>query len=342
MSDTSTASAAPTAPAAITSTGPTAANAGVGGKADAGKAPETKAADSKATEAKATEEAKTFPTITVDGKEVPLTPEMVREFQKQAAADKRLQEAATAKKSVEAEKAKIDGMVAALKKGDHKALLSAGLSEDDIEQLSIGFLSGKVQAQVEAERLKGLDPREREFEELKRWKAEQEAKQKEAEEQTKQTAQQEQQAKVQEYLGSYKNDVAKTIAALPEEYRDNLLVQRIVQDGWAHVYTNADELMAQGKLRAEDVDPVAIAKDVVAHVRDLYRATLSKAKDTELSELLPPEIKDKFLTTEKAKAGKEAHPSLTGAPQVRTAKKEPVRERSKTQAELLRGIILGK
>src|SRR4051812_32646331 len=59
-------------------------------------------------------EAKQPPTMTVDGKEVALTEEMIREFQKQAAADKRLKEAAEARKSIDAEKAKIDGLVQAL------------------------------------------------------------------------------------------------------------------------------------------------------------------------------------------------------------------------------------
>jgi hypothetical protein len=303
MSDTSVSSAAPAAAPATSSTG----TAGpVDQKVTAAVDPKAVAAETSSSSA--------IPTMKIDGKEVAITEELIRDLQKNGAADKRMKEAAEMKKSAESERARIDGIFQSLKKGDHKALLAAGLTPDESRILAYQMVLEERKQYEEDERLKQMDPRDRELHDLKaKLKAIDDAKAKTEDDKVKAEAA-EREEKVQRTLQSFKTDITRTIAELPEKYRSNPVVMEIVQSGWQWMYQNADKLKSEGKLRAEDLDHKSIAKDVMDHFRSMgEEKPAAKAADAQ-----------------------PAHPALTATPKVRGPAQSAPKKTRLTTTELLR------
>jgi hypothetical protein len=274
-------------------------------------------------------EPKTY-TVKVDGREVKVTEdELLRGYALNSTGQKRMKEAAEVKKSAEAEKAQFGKFIQAAKQGDYAALANAGLTEDEIEGLSIKFLSAKQQSLLEQERVRAMDPKERAIMEREQALAKREAELK-AHDDEKRTG------SVNQVKQQFTNQVVKTLEGFPEEYRKSEFLANRVVDAWMEVYEHADELEAQGFTIA-DVTPEAIAAAVQKEVRGLYKLMVGKAKDEELEEYVPPEIREKLMQIAKTKAEAGAHPSLTGQPIVRdTEKKDEAPKNRVTSAQLMR------
>lgn len=298
------------------------------------KAPENASASpAGASQAKPeTPAAKTFK-VKVDGQEQEISEEeLLKAYSKAAGADKRLKEAAEARKAADSEKAKLDSLVKAAKSGDYAALRDAGMTEDEIEALSINFLSAKQRAALEAERVKDLSPEQREYEELKAWKAEQEKL-------AKETQEKQQAASVDQVTQSFSNHIISTLELFPEEYRRSDALAQNVVDAWAAVYENADEWAKNG-VDVSKITPQKVAETVREDMISLYRSMISKADEKELDRYVPPEIRERFLKTTPAAKAEIPHPSLTTQPQVREKAEPPSNEPKKrmTMAQALRKL----
>lgn len=261
--------------------------------------------------------------VKVDGKEMEVTQEeLVKGYQLEASSRKRGQEAAEAKKSA-------DALVAAAKAGDYEALVKAGLSDAEIEQLSINVLSKKHQAILEDERRKSLDPAQRETEdklrELDGLKAEKKK--------------QEESAHAQR-VGAAKQQLSKavidTMQEFPEAIRRNEALAQNVFEAWAFCTQHPDEAKEMGI----EVSPKGIYKALRLRHLDLAAAMLASASDEEREKLIPESVAASRLARAKAAAEKAAHPSLTSAPQVRGAAKSNETPR-KSQGAKLRELTLG-
>jgi hypothetical protein len=257
-------------------------------------------------------------TVKVDGKELQVTDdELVKGYQLEATGRARLAEAS--KQLAEAK-----SLEAKLKAGGDAALRAAGWSDDQIEELAVQVLSTKQKALLEQERLKAMDPRERENLELKQKLAEREAADKKAAEQSR--TQQIDNA-TQRITGA----VIQTLELLPESVRKSKVVAARVLDSWGEALDQADELQAKGV----KITPEWIAKQVSDELRGLTGGYLTHAKDEELEELLPATVRGRIAK----KAGAGAHPDLTSKPLVRESKPPPVADKPRTTgAGLLRRI----
>ena len=247
--------------------------------------------------------------------------------QKFFAGEDKFKEASELKKSAETEKAQVARVVAAVKKGDVKALRAEGFSDDEIETLSITYLTEKQKSQLEQERVKGLDPAARKLEELRREKAERQEKEKEGEE-TKRA----ESVKQTEQLIT--NSVIDTLNEFPEQYRRNDFVAQRVFDAYAYYLEHQEQIDASGM----KVTPKFIADKVRAEIRALSRDMIGAAGDDELEEYVPEPARERLFKRVQTAAKKAAHPALGSEPQVRRgrgAKADDEKPRM-TSAQLLR------
>jgi hypothetical protein len=226
--------------------------------------------------------------------------------QKFFAGEDKLKEAAELKKSAESDKQQVARVVAAVKKGDVKALRAEGFSDDEIETLSITYLSEKQKAALEQERVKGLDPKERELEELRREKAERQAKEKEGED-----AKHADEVKKTEQVVT--KSVIDTLEEFPEQYRRSEMVAQRVFDAWAYFYEHQEEIAKRGI----EVTPKYIAGKVREELRALSREMIGSSSDDELEQYVPEPARDRLFKRVQSAAKKAAHPALGGEPQVR-------------------------
>jgi hypothetical protein len=265
--------------------------------------------------------------VKVDGKEIDVPEEdLHKHYGTFAAGQKALKEAAETKKAADA---KVSSLVQALKSADYKALTEAGLGEDEIEKLSVQFLSARQQARLEEERIKGLDPKERELEELRREKAEREKK----EEESKKTQHEQDVEAIEQRLAG---SVIDTLEKFHESYRRNDFVAQRVLEAWAYFEENKDDLAKKGFDIAQ-VTPDYIAGKVRAELRALSRQMAEAAGEDELDEFVPDSLAGRVLQRRQAKAQKEAHPALTQNPQVRDLKeRKEEKKAAPTTAQVMR------
>lgn len=279
MSDTATAPATESTPASAEGAAP--------------PAPEAKAAPAAATEAAKRK-------VKVDGAEVEVTDEeLVKGYQLEASARKRMTEASTQLKQAKELEAK-------LKAGGAEALRAAGWSDEQIEKLSMEILATKQKGLLEQERQKSLDPKERELEELRKLKEQHEDEKKKADATKRE-------AEVTRVHEQMTQATIATLDALPESMRGHPVVVNRVLDVLAEAIENTDELQKQGV----KLTPQWAADRVMKELRQMAREAAASAKDEELEEMFPPTVRARWAKAQKAMAETTAHPALTATPQVR-------------------------
>jgi hypothetical protein len=265
--------------------------------------------------------------VKVDGKELEVTDdELVKGYQLESTARARL--AAAAKQADE-----VKALEAKLKSGGVEALRAAGWTDDQIEELSIAVLSEKQQAMLEQERVKALDPKERELEDLRKFKAEQEKA-------AKDKQQSEHQQQVSQAQSLITGAVIDTLELFPEKYRGSEILAGRVVTVWESALEQAEELTKQGI----QVTPRWVADKVAAEFRGLSREVAAHAKDDELDDLIPPATRARLAKKQAAAALAAEHPALTAVPQIREGsdrESEGEKKPRVTQSQLLRRVTLG-
>ena len=276
--------------------------------------------------------------VKIDGEEKEVTlDELLKGYQTEAAAQKRLKEVAEERKTLAAEREKAGKVVAAAKAGDYSALRDLGLSDDEIEQVAIKALSAKQQAKLEEERRKALDPEQRELEDLRREKEERTKAEK-----TK--AETEQQQKVQGVKQQVTGSVIGTLDLLPEQMRKSGVVANRVLEAWEYALEHEEEITKRGI----KVTPEFIAEKVKGEIREMYRSLLAGTKDEDLDAWVPEDVwgRRKPPAADPAKPAQKgepaAHPALGGKAVVRDAATKAERKPRKTDAQVMREATLGK
>jgi hypothetical protein len=238
--------------------------------------------------------------VKIDGAEHEVTlDELVKGYQLEGTSRKRLSEAAQLQSEAKSLEAK-------LKSGGREALVAAGWTPAQLEDLSVSILAAKHKTHLDEEKLKSMDPRERENLELKKKLEEYEASQ-------KKTTETERAAKVTSATQQITGAVIATLEQFPESVRKSPVLAARVLDAWGDALDAADELEKQGV----KVSPEYVAKKVAEEFRGLNKGFLSHAKDEELDELLPATVRARLAKKEHQRANENAHPELTQKPQVR-------------------------
>ena len=242
--------------------------------------------------------------LTVDGQEVEVTlDELKKMYSIGTAGQKRMKEAAEQQKALQAEKAKIESIMQAFQKGDFQALANAGLSLQDVEALSIRYLSALQKQEEERYRINNLGPKEREIYDREQLLREREQKLSAFEQKQKDAA-------VQHVKERFTNDVIQTLEQFPEQYRRNEALAQLAVDAWAHVYEHNLQ-----------VTPQKVAEEVRKEFRNLHRLMIDNAKEEEYGDYISEETLKKILKRSQKAAEEKAHPGVTAKPQVRNGKK---------------------
>lgn len=312
--DTAAAPSAPAAPAAAPAPG----------------TPDLKAAAATAAAAKPSDSPKHKVKIDGEEKEIGLD-ELIRGYQTDATGQKRLKEIAEKEKSFGAEREKVTKAVAAAKSGDYEALKELGLSENEIEQLSVKVLSKRQQSALEEERRKALDPEKRELEDLRRDKEARDKSDKDREEKT-------QQETITQTTNELRGNVISTLDLLPEKMRGSSFFANRALEAWEYALEHADEIEKRGI----KVTPRFIADKVKAEALELYKGLVTSAKDEDLGGFIPDDVLERALKRKNAApppAGKQ-HPAMGGDAKVRTGneKKGDDEPKRMTESQLIRKV----
>lgn len=269
--------------------------------------------------------------VKVDGAEQEVTlEELLKGYQTNAAGQKRLKEVAEKEKALDGERARVAGAVKAAKAGDYQALKELGLTEDEIDTLSVKVLSSRQQAMLEEERRKSLDPEKRELEDLRRDKQEREKADKDR-------AASDEKQQIETTTTQMRQNVVGTLELLPKDLREPFFANRVI-DAWEYATEHADEIAASGV----KVTPELIAQKVREEARGLFARSLKGAKDEELEGYVPADVLERLTKRKGTAPGGAPHPALDSRPVVRsTVAEEPPKKRL-TEAELMRGIFAGK
>ncbi|MHB8682823.1 MAG: hypothetical protein ACYC9X_00675 [Dehalococcoidia bacterium] len=271
----------------------------------------------------------------IDGADIELSDaEVTERVQKSGAADKRLQEAAAARKAVEGERAAVDAergkLVKALKDGDYDALKSAGLSDDEIEAASIQYLTKRQQEELENERRKSLDPKVRAQEDAVR----------ERDELKKKLAEREQEDAKRSEATTERAWIRATdevLAEFPEDIRGHWLVRQRAAEALKYAFDHPD---------------------VIAEVEKRENAALAKAgkpgdfnfgKDGAkyLARMIERDIDGHLSSWAKRKAATPAAPAGPAAPGAQGApvvvrekgeRKKDEKSKGRSEAEILRAL----
>lgn len=246
--------------------------------------------------------------VKVDGKEAEVTlEELIRGYQTDQAGQKKLKEASDKEKALGVERENLGKAIKAAKAGDYKALVELGLTEEEIDTLSVKVLSERQHAALEKERRDALDPEKRELEDLRR---ERDARKKQDEER-EQGDKQKQIADAEDQITDH---VVNTLKALPPEMRDDYFASRVLEV-WEYAIEHAEEIEKRGI----KVTPQYIAEKVKAE--GLALAKRLAAKDTAAAGGTPA----------------AQHPALGAVPIVRTEAKPGEQKRKVGDAEATRG-----
>jgi hypothetical protein len=260
------------------------------------KAPASAAADVAAPSAPAKHKVK------IDGAEQEVTlDELVKGYQLEGTSRKRMSEAAKLQSEAKSLESK-------LKAGGEAALRAAGWTEAQLEELSVQVLSAKHAQALEAERLKAMDPKERENHELKKKLQEHEEKAKK-ESETSRTSQ------IQQTQQQITNAVIETLEQFPESMRKSPLLADRCLSAWESALMSADELQAKGV----QISAKRISDQVMTELRGLSTGLLTHAKDDELEQLVPSTVRARW--GKKPAPSSAGHPELAGKPVVREAKR---------------------
>lgn len=259
--------------------------------------------------------------VKVDGQELEVTDdELVKGFQLEKTSRSRMEQA---KKESEAAKK----LEAALKSPTAEALRTAGWTDEQIEDLAIQTLSKKHAAAMEEERKKKLSPEQKELEELRALKDQNEKDAKQREEEGKKAA-------VDNATAAVTEVTIQTLQLLPEKLRGSNEVAAMTLDVWDAALSRADELKKAGV----NLTPQWVADQVTKRLRGIARELLTNAKDEDLEELMPPNLRARL-----GKAKTNEHPALTAQPQVRDKKPDAESKPPRvTQAQLMRRIQTGR
>lgn len=272
--------------------------------------------------------------VKIDGEEKEIgLDELINGYQTNAAGQKRLKEAAEKEKSLGTEREKFTKAVTAMKSGDYEALKELGLSENEIEQLSVKVLSKKQQSALEEERRKALDPEKRELEDLRRDKEARDKSDKDRDEKT-------QQETITKATDDLRGNVISTLDLLPEKMRGSSFFANRALEAWEYAIEHQEEIEKRGI----KVTPQLIADKVKAEATELYKNLVTSAKDEELGGYISDEVLERALKRKNAAPGAAAgaqHPAMGGAAKVRTGnEKKPEDPKRMTDAQLVRRVTL--
>ena len=259
----------------------------------------------------------------IDGKDVALDDdEIVAHVQKSGAAEKRLREVAEEKKKLDGERKSFaesqTALAAALKKGDYAALVKMGLSEDEIEGLSIQFLSKRQRDILEQQRRESLDPKSRDVEDklrehdnLKKRVAEYEQRERDSE--------------VKQADQSWNQAVMDVMSEMPEEFRGDWLVADRAAQTIKYALDHADEIKTKGI----KVTPKWIADQLTADMDSRYEAWGKRKRPVPAAMPAPPSA-----------AGAKAHPDAAagGESKHKGGEKKDGEKPRATRGEVMRRI----
>lgn len=257
--------------------------------------------------------------IKIDGKDQEFTLDELRKMASlSGGAQKRLQEAAEQAKAAKAEKEKIDGIMRAFQKGDFETLIKSGLSQGDIESLSIRYLAAIQRAEQEKHRIANLDPREREILERQQLILEREQRLNQAEEQHLQS-------EIQSFKSQIDEQIIRTLELLPESYRRAEPIAQLAAAAWCNCIEQGIK-----------VTPEQVAAEILKAQKGLTRTMIDSAKEEEYGDFISEDSLKKLIKKAQKAAEDKAHPGVTAQPQVRDGKKKEAPVRIITNAERLR------